>query len=225
MRQHIEVLRLLPKVNKPLDSRLNASKDDRRHHWSLGMEYFDGSRHQGYGGYRQDDRWVPVAKFLIDHYSLDAKSKILELGCAKGFLMAEIAKLLQGIEIWGVDISHYALSQAIKTQGLNYVEANFTSLPFKSNFFDLVISINSIHNILTINETILALKEIQRVSRESLITVGAYNNLLQKQTLDSWAVVASCYLSEEDWLKTFERAGFLGDYDWFIPIAETSAKS
>ncbi len=220
MPRHLEILKLLPQVNKPIQTRRVASEEDRRLHWSLDKEYFDGTRSQGYGGYRQDGRWYPVAKFLTETYELTADSKILELGCAKGFLLAELSDLITGAEIWGVDISHYALKSAIPNPQIKLIEGNFSALPFKNKYFDLTICINSLHNILTINETISALQEIQRVSSNALVTVGAFATETQKQILDSWAVVATCYLSVEDWLSLFQHANYLGDYDWFQPVAE-----
>ena len=49
-------------------------------------EYFDGNRSQGYGGYYYDGRWIKIAK-AITKFRLKKGSKILDIGCAKGFLM------------------------------------------------------------------------------------------------------------------------------------------
>jgi ubiquinone/menaquinone biosynthesis C-methylase UbiE len=49
-------------------------------------------------------------------------------------------------------------------------------LPYEDNFFDLVIAINTIHN-LDKDECAIALKEISRVSKKNaFITVDAYRN-------------------------------------------------
>ena len=78
-------------------------------------------------------------------------------------------------------------------------------MPFENNFFDLVISINSLHNILNVNETINALSEIQRVTKkDSFISLGAYKNDAEKKTIDEWAVVGTTYAHESDWLRIFE---------------------
>ena len=54
-------------------------------------EYWDGDRKFGYGGYKYiPGRWKPVAKKLIKTYKLNSKSKILDAGCGKGFLLHEI---------------------------------------------------------------------------------------------------------------------------------------
>lgn len=217
MLQRKRILELLPKNRKPIEERISASNFDRKFHWQLGKEYFDGTRKQGYGGYKYDGRWAPVAKFLISEYKLNNKSRVLELGCAKGFLLTEFSKELPGVELWGLDISQYALNSVTITENMHLVQGNFESLPFVSDYFDLVISINSIHNILTINETIRALSEIGRVTRNSVISVAAYRTVEEKIFLNNWAVVATTYLHENEWVKIFELSGYQGDYDWFQP--------
>jgi len=217
MPQHIKILNLLPAGPKPTATRAQATEFDRREHWKLSNLYFDGSREQGYGGYYKDERWKPVANFLIDKYTLGPKSKVLELGCAKGFLLSEIRELIPEIELWGLDISRYALEKVRPEDNIFLVQGNFESLPFRKNYFDLVISLNSVHNILTLNETIRALSEIDRISNDSIISVAAYTNLEEKKFLDQWAVVASTYLTENDWLDVFKLSNFQGDYDWFQP--------
>ena len=58
-------------------------------------DYWDGKRKFGYGGYKYiKDYWTPVAIKLIKNYKLTNKSKILDVGCGKAFLLYEIKKLL-----------------------------------------------------------------------------------------------------------------------------------
>jgi len=217
MLQRKRILDLLPKNRKPIEERISATNFDRKFHWQLGKEYFDGTRKQGYGGYKYDGRWAPVAKFLTNEYKLNNNSRVLELGCAKGFLLTELSNELPGVELWGLDISQYALNSITITENMHLVQGNFESLPFSSNYFDLVISINSIHNILTINETIRAISEIRRVARNSVISVAAYRTEEEKKFLNNWAVVATTYLHENEWIKIFKLSGYQGDYDWFQP--------
>ena len=76
-----------------------------------GFEYWDGDRRYGYGGYKYiPGRWKPVAEALIDHYQLNSSSKILDVGCGKGFLLLELQLLVPGTSITGFDISQYALA-------------------------------------------------------------------------------------------------------------------
>ena len=218
MNEKINLLKSLPISKKPLEKRKQAELKDRRYHWKLGQEYFDGTREQGYGGYSYDGRWKPVANDIINHYKIKKDAKILDIGCAKGFLLYELKKILPDCETWGVDISTYAVSNSHKSIKENIIIANAKELPFESNYFDLVISINSLHNILNVNETIESLMEIMRVTKTfSFISLGAYVNDIEKRTLDDWAVVGTTYAHEIDWLEIFKKSGYTGDYWWFKP--------
>ena len=214
----IDLLDVLPKPQRPLGERAAAGPEDRAFHWKLGREYFDGTRAQGYGGYRLDGRWRPVARRLADHYRLGPGSRVLDIGCAKGFLLHAFLEEVPGIEVAGLDISHYALSEAPETVRRHLVLGNARQVPFPSGHFDLVFSKDSLHNILTRDECVEALAEIERVARGGkFIRVGAYRNAEEKAILDKWAVVATTYLPPAEWLELFARAGYTGDYTWFNP--------
>ena len=70
------------------------------------FDYWDGDRRFGYGGYKYDGRWKPVAQALIDHYQLKPDAKILDVGCGKAYLLHEIKQLLPNAEVVGFDISN-----------------------------------------------------------------------------------------------------------------------
>ena len=80
-----------------------------------GYDYWDGNRKFGYGGYKYiPGRWKEVAKKFIKRYKLNNQSKILDLGCGKGFLLFEIREILPKIQITGIDISKYGLKNSKK---------------------------------------------------------------------------------------------------------------
>ena len=215
---HIDLLDALPRVKRPIDERASASEEDRRLSRQLGQEYFDGTRAQGLGGYYYDGRWKPVARRFQQHYGLTGDSAVLDVGCAKGFLIHDFMEEVPGLTVAGVDISDYALRNAIETVRPFICMANAKELPFPDDSFDLVVSINSLHNILDLDETGTALSEMERVSRgNKYVSLGAYRNEEEKARLDRWAVVATTYLHSDDWLKLFDEAGYTGDYVWFNP--------
>ena len=77
------------------------------------FDYWDGDRRYGYGGYKFiDGRWKPVAQALIDIYGLKNGSKVLDVGCGKGFLLHEFTRALPGAEVAGLDVSEYAVAYA-----------------------------------------------------------------------------------------------------------------
>jgi ubiquinone/menaquinone biosynthesis C-methylase UbiE len=206
------------KSKKSINLRKLANINDRILSWKLDREYFDGTRAQGYAGYKFDGRWIPVSKDIIKYYNLKNNAKILDIGCAKGFLLDGFKESLKNPLLCGLDISSYAVTKSKNDIKKNLCIANATNLPYKSNYFDLVISINSLHNILDENELILAFNEMRRVAKKNIyITLGAYSNSRQKKTLDNWAVVASAYMHEKSWLKFFKKINYKGDFWWFQP--------
>ena len=76
---------------------------------------------------------------------------MLDVGCGKGFMIYDIQRLIPGIKVKGIDISEYAIENCIEEMRSNVSVANAKNLPFKDNSFDVVISINTIHN-LDLNE-------------------------------------------------------------------------
>src|SRR5207244_3156982 len=74
-----------------------------------GKDYWDGDRRYGYGGYRYDSRWRPVAQAMVDHYGLKPGSRVLDVGCGKGFLLYEFTQVLPGVQVAGIDLSSYAI--------------------------------------------------------------------------------------------------------------------
>jgi len=75
----------------------------------FGEAYFDGPREQAYGGYRYDGRWVPIAEDMVAHFGLEPGDRVLDVDCAKGFLVKDLMKVCPGLEVFGLDISEYAL--------------------------------------------------------------------------------------------------------------------
>jgi len=139
------------------------------------------------------------------------------VGCAKGFMLHDLAELIPGITVKGVDISKYAIENAMPDMRPHVEIANATNLPFKDDSFDVVISINTIHN-LEREECGKALQEIERVSRgKSFITVDAYRNEEEKERMYAWNLTAKTIMSVEEWILFFKEVGYRGDYFWFIP--------
>jgi len=214
----INLLDRLPKTKRPLGERAEVSAEDRILSWKLDEEYFDGTRQQGYGGYHYDGRWKPVVERLREQYDLTSSSTVLDVGCAKGFLLQDLMEELPGIEVAGLDISRYAIEKADPVVRPHLHIGNASELPFATDSFDLVISINSLHNILPIRGVEAALREIERVGRRNkFVSLGAYSSEEEKEALDRWAVVATTYMHEDEWEELFRNVGYSGDYWWFKP--------
>lgn len=212
----LDLLKSLPKPKKrDVKSReINKSEEVIRISREYGEMYFDGPREYGYGGYNYDGRWVPVARDIIDHFKLKPGAKVLDVGCAKGFLVKDL--LEQGIDAYGLDISEYAINNCEKEVVGRLQVGKADNLLFPDNSFDAVISINTIHNY-DKKGVIQCLREIQRLSTgKSFIQVDSYRNAEQKAVFESWVLTAYFHDYPENWIKLFNEAGYTGDYYWTI---------
>jgi len=219
MGQEIDLLVNYPKTKRNLDERLASKNEaDRAIARQFGREFFDGDRNQGYGGFKYISRfWQPVVPTFKDYWQLTGSSSLLDVGCAKGFMLHDLKELIPGITVKGVDISQYAIDQAMDDIKSHVQVANATHLPFADKSFDVVISINTVHN-LERGECGLALQEIERVSRgKSFITVDAYRNDEEKERMYAWNLTAKTIMSVDEWIAFFKEVGYTGDYFWFIP--------
>src|SRR5438105_4052060 len=174
--REVNLLESYPRIKRDLAARESAITLQRGVARRFGPEYFDGDRTQGYGGYRYDGRWVPVAERIASFYGLTSAHRVLDVGCAKGFLLNDLERAVPGISVSGLDISEYALANAIPSQRGHLVRGNARDLPFPDKSFDLVLSINTIHN-LPRAECVRAVAEIERVSRRyAYIQVDSWLN-------------------------------------------------
>jgi SAM-dependent methyltransferase len=215
----IDLLINYPKTQRKVEERgQEKTEEDRRIGRQFGRDYFDGDRRFGYGGYKYNPRfWQPVIPTFQKQYKLTGDSSVLDVGCGKGFMLYDFTQIIPGIDIEGVDISAYAINNAVPEVSEHLQIANAKDLPYKDKSFDLVISINTIHN-LPIEDCKQALREIQRVSRgHAFITVDAYRNEEEKRRMDAWNLTALTYMSVDEWKKLFADVGYTGDYYWFIP--------
>lgn len=217
MGNEINLLVTHPKANRDYDKRAQEKKPETIHiAKEFGMDFFDGDRKCGYGGYKYDGRWKAVALKMKDYYQLSDDCAILDIGCAKGFLLHDFKWLMPNCTITGIDVSEYAISNAMPSVKPYLKVASAESLPYPDKSFDLVISINSIHN-LPMERLKIALKEVERVSRgHSYITVDAWRNETERVNLYKWVLTAETMMHVDDWTKLFAEVGYTGDYWWFI---------
>lgn len=199
-----------------IEQRLKVSESDRVIARKFDKRYFDSERRFGYGGYSYDPKFFAnVVKDFIYHYELGVGDKVLDVGCAKGFMLFDFVKKLPGLDVRGIDISNYALDTALPNLKKYLDHGCCSKLPYEDNSFDLVISISTIHN-LDLDGVRLALREITRVSRgKSFVKVNGYRNLVEREALEKWNLVAKTILHEEEWKELFFEVGYTGDYDFF----------
>jgi SAM-dependent methyltransferase len=212
----VNLLDRYPRTRRDIASRAAAVPAQREMAKRFGREYFDGDRGQGYGGYRYDGRWVPIAERLRDHYGLRAGQRVLDVGCAKGFLLHDLRQVVPGLRVSGLDVSAYALDQAMDDVRARLVRGSAERLPFRTAAFDLVISINTIHNLGRAG-CIEALREIERVSRRHrYVQVDSWLNDEQRDKFERWQLTAATYSDPDGWRRLFREAGYEGDYYWTV---------
>ena len=219
MGQEIDLLENYPRTKRNVEERgATKTEDVRRVARQFGKEFFDGDRQYGYGGFKYFSRfWQPVIPTFQKHFGLTSRSSLLDVGCAKGFMLHDLVELIPDITVRGVDVSDYAITHAMDDIKSKVQVADARELPFADNSFDVVIAINTIHN-LDREDCAQALLEIERVSRKgSFITVDAYRNEDEKERMFAWNLTAKTIMSVDEWVAFFEEVGYTGDYFWFVP--------
>ena len=219
MRKEINLLSNYPTSKRDISKRGDQkTENDRAVARKFGKDFFDGDRKHGYGGFTYNPKyWQIVVRDFKKYWNLNSSSSILDVGCAKGFMLYDFLKLIPGITLSGVDISDYAINNSLPEIRKFIQVANAKKLPYSDNTFDAVISINTIHN-LDQSDCAEALREITRVSKKfSFVTVDAYRNEEEKKKMLAWNLTAKTIMSTSDWKFFFKDVGYDGDYYWFIP--------
>lgn len=179
-----------------------------------GFDYWDGDRLTGYGGYKYDGRWRVVADAIVNHYGIKPGDRILDVGCGKGFILYDFLSAVPGVSVNGIDISTYAIEHA-KDEVKPFLQvSNATDLPFEDNSFDLVISINTIHNLFNY-ELDKALREIERVGKKNkYICVESWRNEKEKVNLLYWQLTCEMFCTPSEWEWWFKQTGYSGDHSF-----------
>jgi SAM-dependent methyltransferase len=179
-------------------------------------DYWDGDRKTGYGGYKYDGRWRAVADAMVKHYNLKPGDRILDVGCGKGFILYDFLQAVPGISVQGIDISSYGIENSKEEVRPYLTVCNATDLPFENNSFDLVISINAIHNLFNY-ELDKALREIERVGKKNkYICVESWRNEKEKVNLLYWQLTCETFCTPKEWEWWFEKTGYTGDHSFIF---------
>jgi ubiquinone/menaquinone biosynthesis C-methylase UbiE len=213
----VNLLRALPKPKHDIAMRKGGKNPEViRISKQFGEAYFDGSREYGYGGYRYDGRWLPVAKDMVDYFDLKPGDRFLDIGCAKGFLLQDLKTVCPGLEVVGLDISAYALQHVNACMQSRVVRGDARRLPFQTGAFSAAVSINTLHNFPKAG-VIQGLQEIQRVcGGRAFIQVDSYSTPEEKEIFESWVLTAEFHDYPEKWIAVFQEAGYTGGYHWTI---------
>jgi len=219
MGQEIDLMRNYPRTKRdPFARAAEKTEEDRALARQFGKEFFDGERRTGYGGFNYNARfWEPVVPDFQAHWNLKAGDSLLDVGCAKGFMLYDMQRLIPGLEVHGVDVSAFAIENAMEEVKPNLKVANATDLPYEDNSIDVAIAINTVHN-LEGADLEKALRELVRVTRRGcFLTVDAYTNDVEKEAMYAWNLTAKTILHVDEWKELFDKVGYTGDYYWLMP--------
>jgi SAM-dependent methyltransferase len=213
----INLLQRYPRSKRNIEKRHGAqAAENIRLSREYGREYFDGSRDTGYGGYRYDGRWVPIAEDIVAHFGLKPGDRVLDVGCAKGFLVKDLMKVCPGLAVFGLDISEYALLHCEPEVVGRLHLGNCLRMPFPDNSFKAVLAINTVHN-LERAECMAAVREIERLAPgHGYIQVDSYRSPEEKEIFLSWVLTAKTHYDPTGWRQLFDEAGYTGDHYWTI---------
>jgi ubiquinone/menaquinone biosynthesis C-methylase UbiE len=219
MGSEIDLMEKYPRAKRNVEARgQQKTEADRVLARQFGEAFFDGTRDHGYGGFNYNSKyWQPVIPDFQQYYDLNADSSVLDIGCAKGFMLHDFQELIPGIEVRGLDISEYAIKNTIESVKPYCQTGCATKLPFDDNSFDTIISITTLHN-LERDDLAQSLREIERVKRKhSFITLDAYRNDEERERMEAWNLTAKTMMHVDEWKQFFKEVGYTGDYYWFIP--------
>jgi protein-L-isoaspartate(D-aspartate) O-methyltransferase len=201
----------LARVNDPEFPKPKAAELAKK--WDY--DYWDGDRRINYGGYRyMPGRWEKVARAMVQHYGIKPGDRILDVGCGKGFLLHDFTLVVPGVEVVGIDVSEYAIQNSKEEVRDRLRVGNATSLPWPDKSFDLVISIQTLHN-LHCYDLDPALREFERVGKKNkYLCVESYRNETEKANLMYWQVTCEAFNTPEEWQWWFRQTGYTGDHSF-----------
>lgn len=183
-----------------------------------GYDFWDGDRKYGYGGYKYDGRWAPIAQKMIEHYGLKSGMKVLDVGCGKAHLLYEIMKAVPGLSVTGIDISEYAITHTLPEIEPHLKVGKAQELDrfsFGDQEFDLVISLTTLHN-LYIYDLMKAIKDIERIAHQSYIVVESYRTEEEKANLLYWQLTCESFFRPDEWEWIYRQCGYTGDYSFIF---------
>jgi len=199
---------------------INRSIKDRIKAWGLDYDYYDGERTCGYGGFYDDGRWLKLLPNLLDLCGVNSKSKvdtpILDIGCKKGFIVDAATSL--GYPVIGIENHPYPISKANKKIKHKLLIGSYNDLPFADDSFEFSLAFSSIY-MQNLRDVIKTLNEINRVSRNSFISVAAYNYKWEKESFNNWTLLGTTLLHCSEWLDLFASIGYQGKYFFTTPTA------
>jgi SAM-dependent methyltransferase len=185
--------------------------------WNLDERYYDGDRQNGYGGFNDDGRWVPLVQKLKKDFSIQDSDDILDLGCKKGFMLRAFKGIGHVGKLFGIENHQYPLVYAQQIAGVTASLGPYYDLQFDDDSLHFLMGFSSIY-MQNLGEVVRTLREIQRVSKgRAHVTLGAFDDDESKKKFESWTLIGTTHLHVEDWMEVMDYTGYKGTYFFTTP--------
>ena len=203
MGREVDLLVNYPRAKRNVDERgATKTEEDRAIARKFGKEFFDGDRKHGYGGYSYNARfWSPVMPTFQEHFGLTAESSVLDVGCAKGFMMHDMA---EARHVFDVNV-------------IGVLAASQTFLPFIREAKGRIVNLSSLSGLLAVpfmgpySASKAAIESLSDTMRRELQPLGVEVIAIQPGTTRTqmWDKAEEIDLKPD----TIEIAGYLDTYE------------
>lgn len=137
------------------------------------------------------------------------KGKILDIGCATGFLLDEARKL--GWEAHGVELSGWAAGHAREKFNLNIYEGVLEEAKFPYNYFDVIVMLDSIEHLSDPRSSLVEIRRILKPNGILCISTPDINSFLSRLLKARWWGIQQShlyYFSKKTLYKMLDAVGF-----------------
>src|SRR3989344_1185030 len=168
----------------------------------FGADYFSSG---GYDEYETDvASWVPnMAKTVLRLIDKE-HPQILDVGCAQGYLLAELKK--RGAGIAGLEFSKFAIQRAAKSIRPHIRRGSILTAFFPKNAYDAVICLD-VFPYFTEKEMGRAAKNLVGWSRGIVFFASLYRHSRQASQKVNPDSLRKTTLSQKEYAQIFRRAG------------------
>ncbi len=142
---------------------------------------------------------------------LKRTGRLLDIGCATGFLLDEARK--QGWEIYGVELSEWAVSYAKDKLGIeNIFQGAFKRANYPDNYFDAVVLKDAFEHLINPKDTLIQIRRILKTNGILCVNTPDIGSLVSKILKARWWGVKQAhlyYFTSKTLCKMLEATGFV----------------
>jgi ubiquinone/menaquinone biosynthesis C-methylase UbiE len=160
--------------------------------------------------------FINYFKAILQSKKKSEHIKILDVGCSHGLAVKILREY--GFDAYGIDVAPTAIDLCTKRYNLKTCKlGSATAIPFQDNFFDVIISSDTIEHILPVDVNLMA-NEFYRVTKKSCLLAIAQDpesnkthlNMAKEkyESLQNVETLHTCLKTTDEWNSLFKKAGF-----------------